>query len=612
MMLLVGGLSATTSVRRGMTAQYYDSLAREVAEAGILYARSCIDANLAAGASTGWGYNTTTNLVTGNACTGAFPSGVNCTSTPTSTPNQCYIVYDTTSTPRIRTRFEVSPLRIDLGGTYVLVSKGIVELYNTAGTLISPTYTYVQQQTVSTDPHVGLATGNDTSCSIQYAKLYCWGRNDSGQVGNGTTTALVSGKGGVQSPVLISGGLANKNVHAVATGIDHTCAVTGPLPNPQGTVKFSDNSYTKIYCWGSNAIGQYGNPSWTEVTAPSDSRVLNMTDHYATAISGRDFNCVLAPSVTDVGVVHVYCWGENNQKQAGRSANCTTASNADTPNPKSAFGCAIRWNNGTNAALETNQQITAVTNGTACGVLAQEGDIAWCIGNGSQGGLGNGQTDEDLPRASRVRINADTVLTGVSKVATNNGRACAIATYGSPANLPKLFCWGANWDSVGGGPARYQIDARFSALRYAYAQQMQTNRSDTTYVFYTKAVTDFAISDWNTCFIVAGEVYCAGYNDEGQLGQGHTNGPDGNPSVAGGAATAGSQVRSIEWAAKVQGLLAGKTVVSIVGGNNHFCAATSDNEVYCWGSNDFGQLGDGTLVDRSSPVQAAVPKNIVY
>lgn len=615
MMLLVGGLSSVTSVRRGLNEQYYASIAREAAEAGLAYAQSCITKNLTDGASSGWGFDSTTTLKMGMNCSGAYPSGVNCDSAPTVTPNQCYVYYDPTANPGVRSSFAVGALQTLAGGSYTIKVTSSVSLYNGSGAVYK-SYPTTQQKRISVDPHVGLMSGNDTSCSIQYGNLYCWGRNDYGQVGIGTTNAINGSPPGVLSPAAVGGALTGKYVHAVATGINHTCAVTGPNVLP-GITKFTDgsNASTKIYCWGDNSLGQFGNTSWTNITYPEATRVLNMTDHYATAISGRDFNCIIANVNATPSITHNYCWGDNNQKQAGRSANCSTASDADTPDPKPAFGCQLTWANATNAVIEDTIQVNAVTSGTACGVIASEGQIMWCKGNGSQGTLGNGGT-ADEPRAVRVRDSGSNPITGVIKVATNNGRACALATYGSPAGLPKLFCWGSNWDSggvYGGMTPMYQIDSRFSQQKLLWATQMQTNRTDTTYVFYNRAVSDFAISDWNTCFISAGVVYCAGYNDEGQLGQGHLNGPDGLPSISpGDAGTTGSKVRSIEWAAPVGGALSGKTVVSIVGGNNHFCVSTSENDVYCWGENAFGQLGDGTTTNRTSPVKANVPKNIVY
>jgi PKD repeat protein len=44
-------------------------------------------------------------------------------------------------------------------------------------------------------------------------------------------------------------------------------------------------------------------------------------------------------------------------------------------------------------------------------------------------------------------------------------------------------------------------------------------------------------------------------------------------------------------------------IVAIAGGRDHGLALRSDGTVWAWGSNDYGQLGDGTTTDRTSPVQ---------
>jgi hypothetical protein len=48
-------------------------------------------------------------------------------------------------------------------------------------------------------------------------------------------------------------------------------------------------------------------------------------------------------------------------------------------------------------------------------------------------------------------------------------------------------------------------------------------------------------------------------------------------------------------------------VKDIAAGENHVCALTGTGEVWCWGNNRFGQLADGSGVERSDrPVRAAV------
>jgi alpha-tubulin suppressor-like RCC1 family protein len=88
----------------------------------------------------------------------------------------------------------------------------------------------------------------------------------------------------------------------------------------------------------------------------------------------------------------------------------------------------------------------------------------------------------------------------------------------------------------------------------------------------------------HNCIITAnGGVKCWGGNGNGQLGNG----------------TNGDRDRPVE----VIGLAAGSGVTALATGDSHTCAVTAGGGVKCWGSNSSGQLGDGTLTDRSAPVQ---------
>jgi alpha-tubulin suppressor-like RCC1 family protein len=44
---------------------------------------------------------------------------------------------------------------------------------------------------------------------------------------------------------------------------------------------------------------------------------------------------------------------------------------------------------------------------------------------------------------------------------------------------------------------------------------------------------------------------------------------------------------------------------SVAAGDTHTCAVTTGNLAYCWGDNEFGQLGDGTLTVRFTPTRVA-------
>ena len=81
-----------------------------------------------------------------------------------------------------------------------------------------------------------------------------------------------------------------------------------------------------------------------------------------------------------------------------------------------------------------------------------------------------------------------------------------------------------------------------------------------------------------------GAVHCWGYNYLGQLGDGTTTG---GPDY--GKASPVAVVDDHEFQ-------------SVSAGHFHSCGATTANNAYCWGQNLYGQLGDGTYPDRSSPV----------
>src|SRR4029079_17347807 len=99
-----------------------------------------------------------------------------------------------------------------------------------------------------------VSAGNGHTCAIRsVGKLYCWGNDDSGQVGNGAPT------GNVTSPHQITSATDWKTVSAGAT---HTCAI---------------RSVGKLYCWGYDGSGQVGNGAPTgNVTSPH--QITSATD----------------------------------------------------------------------------------------------------------------------------------------------------------------------------------------------------------------------------------------------------------------------------------------------------------------------------------------------
>ena len=59
---------------------------------------------------------------------------------------------------------------------------------------------------------------------------------------------------------------------------------------------------------------------------------------------------------------------------------------------------------------------------------------------------------------------------------------------------------------------------------------------------------------------------------------------------------------SVPVAVEQGGVLAGKTIVQVASGGEHTLALTSEGQVYAWGSNSYGQLGDNTTTSSAAPI----------
>lgn len=131
-----------------------------------------------------------------------------------------------------------------------------------------------------------LAVGAIHNCALVRTdgSVWCWGSNDSGQLGNGGGGVDVSSA----TPTMVAGLLG---ATSISTGWTHTCAVLS-----DGTVR----------CWGQNAAGGLGNGSTTSSPVPVE--VADLTD--AVGVScGDQFTC----AQTRAGAVR--CWGNNGSGQ---------------------------------------------------------------------------------------------------------------------------------------------------------------------------------------------------------------------------------------------------------------------------------------------------------
>lgn len=141
-----------------------------------------------------------------------------------------------------------------------------------------------------------LSSGWYHTCALTVAGgVKCWGDNQYGQLGNGTTT---------DSPLPVDVEGLNFGVRQISAGAGHTCALTAV-----GAVK----------CWGQNQSGQLGNGSNQDSSTPQEVSGLSAGVREVSAGGDASTGAAHTCAITVSG--GVVCWGSNLSGQLGDGTN---------------------------------------------------------------------------------------------------------------------------------------------------------------------------------------------------------------------------------------------------------------------------------------------------
>lgn len=321
------------------------------------------------------------------------------------------------------------------------------------------------------------------------------------------------------------------------------------------------------------AVGtdQYGNPvtdevAWSTSDAVSTPISADGTVHAARA--GRSVITATVGSVTAEASVEVSAkW-----KAIGAGGSHTCALDA--------LGYAFCW--GDNSAgqlgvtgIEYDSIPTPVGSALrfdslvvgrdhACGLTSDHD--AYCWGFNSSGQLGIGTFEPS-------RVYAPTPVVGGQSFAslTSTGvHTCGITTGGD------AYCWG--WESEG---------ELGNGNVHTFAGQPAP-----VAVLGGQSYAALAGGSSHTCAItLTGEPYCWGNDYEGQVGDGASGDYRSTPvAVYGGG---------------------GLNVTSVIAGGSYSCAIDVSGHTWCWGSNEMGEIGDGSFQTRLTPVSISTPATFV-
>lgn len=537
---------------------------------------------------------------------------------------------------------------------------------------------------------VKVSTGIGGSCAIRSnGRAYCWGANDSKQIGNSSI-----GSNGSVTPVEVEG---LTDVVDISMGMVGACAVTGngtlycwgmgtEVPGQVATGVRSVSSGVAHYCavmvngtvgcGGVNFTGALGNGTKSEDPEPFQlipglSGVRSVSANYfhtCAVLTSGGVKCwggdlgggvsllgngpAGGSSFVPVDVVGISTATEvataaisTCARLAGGTVKCWGVIDADlSEDLEGALGQMAT----TPVTKDGLSDVTALIGGTFlnnCAIRADSTVVCWGIN--SEGSLGTGLGSQSLVPSGPVEG-----LTGAQDLSASSRGACVVRSDG------KVACWGSNVRGILGGdasagtawsPRVVAMDGQFTRVAAGHEHACAVKSDGKVwcwgYAFYgavgvsgdsveapaevagvgdvvdiaagdksTCAITSadevwcwgaipgdgtvrptpvkvydgtdvqqVAMSDRNVCLIDGGIVKCWGENGEGQLGDGTTN-----------------QVSLDDPPATVQGLTG---VTSITVGMTYACASDA-TATYCWGSDNYGVLGNG--LDGPSNVPAPV------
>ncbi|MFA6867602.1 MAG: hypothetical protein WCR54_08845, partial [Clostridia bacterium] len=406
---------------------------------------------------------------------------------------------------------------------------------------------YPSAISVSGTVFTSIATCNYSSMAISNTgEIYTWGNNKYGQLGDGSTSSVCN-------PI-------KRNL----TGVKFTKA-TGGLYSI--TALNEDGEY---FYWGQNSNGQYGNGS----SLVLEPKPIETSVEYVKVLSGLDYTIALSTEG------YIYTWGSNYYGQLGDGTTTnrtepyritsgrfidisagyysSAAINAD--------GDIYTWGRNNSGQLGNgtlnNKSIPTKVNGSikfqkvSCGeqhtlALSYEGDIySW--GRNDEGQLGNNSLSMEK---SPIKITVtDKVF---DQVSAGQNFSMALSKDGY------VYCWGDNsYGQIGNDSTTNQKTPLLVSSLIEKVAQISAGSLHS--VILTKY----------------GDIYTWGCNSSGQLGN-------------------GTNILSLK---PIKLNISGINFVKLSCSSFESVAAiTSKSQLYVWGLNDYGQLGDGTKTNKDIP-----------
>ncbi|HET8933136.1 MAG TPA: hypothetical protein VFN67_06855 [Polyangiales bacterium] len=461
--------------------------------------------------------------------------------------------------------------------------------------------------------------GQTHTCAIAGTHTYCWGAGTKGALGNGMFA-------NANTPVQVSSGLS---LESLAAGEDFSCALVDDIVQ---------SGASQIYCWGSNEDSRLLTAD-VQVSLPQLVNKGGSTAWTAYAV-GPHHMCGV-----DAGLL--YCWGSNADGAVGGAApdsipvgSARLIGNAPVPHsstdhctPNQCKNGGVCMNTGSSYTCNcdgtgfTGPTCTTETNECLTSNICGQGTCLDLLGGGGYGcACPDGLIDLD---------NTGTTCLSAAAISAGYNHTCALTT----ANT--LHCWGSNrYGQFGLGAVGTQY------YGYETSQSIRTPLRIKTVAGISannaSGWTNFGVGESHTCATIPNttgseNLYCWGNNAQGQLGRAIASATDTeaapylldgthtwtalsvgyahNCGISGGQLYCwgynpygqvgnGTQTSPALFSLTPVALPVGEASwISVAAGGSHTCAITNTNTTYCWGRQQLGQTGQGatSTTPRTTP-----------
>ena len=289
-------------------------------------------------------------------------------------------------------------------------------------------------------------------------------------------------------------------------------------------------------------------------------------DHWEGAVTGNE-NPISLTICDDISLIAVFTKTYNSLTMAAGMGHSLAIREDETvwawgANYSGQLGDGTNTNRHTPVQVINLNNVVAVATRDSHTLALRDWGTIWAWGRNDFGQLGYGTT---INRNTPVKVNIGRVVA----IATGGDHSLALKEDGT------VWTWGNNYFGQLG-------DGTYGGHENTMKPPLQVSNLNNVVAIAAGMGHSIALK-------ADGTVWTWGANSSGQLGDGATYNISPTPV----------QVSNLT------------NVIAIAAGEYHSLALKADGTVWTWGSNDFGQLGDGTTINRNTPVQVNSLNNAV-